>query len=332
MIITRTPLRISFFGGGTDYPAYYLKHGGATLASAINKYVYVALHHLTEYSELAFKVHYSQLEAVDELEDLQIPIVREALRLMGISKGLEIYLISELPARTGLGTSSASTVGLLNALHGHLGNEITAERLAMDAIHIEQKMLHEKVGSQDQYICSHGGFAHLSFKTDSEISIKPVDVTPGRLEELEEHLLLFYAGERQQAKEVLTEQIDRTESGELDNRLQAIKDHVEKAIALLKGSGPISQFGELLHETWEQKQTLSSKMTNTHLDQLYQRAQSAGAIGGKLLGAGSGGFMLLFAEPSFHDSVRRAVGALKGVKEVLFGFESSGTTTVYSSP
>ncbi len=329
MIITRTPVRISFFGGGTDYSAYYLRHGGATLTTAVDKYVYVTVQHLTEFFEHNIQVHYSRVESVGALDEIQIPNVRETLRLLGIAHGVEIHLVGDLPARSGLGSSSATTVGLLKALHGYLGRLIDDHEAARQAVHVERHLCGERVGSQDQYICAHGGFRHLQFLPDGEVRVEPVPLDQERLDELQASLMLMYTGQQRAAHEVLTEQVQRTQEGELDDRLAQMKAQVTEAIRILGSADPIGRFGELLHEAWELKRSLSSRISNPWLDEVYGAARAAGAIGGKLLGAGAGGFLLLLAEPAHQPAVE---AALYGLKRVPFRFESSGSSIIFYQP
>lgn len=329
MIITRTPVRISFFGGGTDYPAFYRRHGGATLTTAVDKYVYVTVHPLTEYFDHKIQVHYSKIETVKSLEEINIPIVRESLRMLKIYEGVEIHLVSDLPARTGLGSSSATTAGLLKALHGHLGKVVSNKTIAEQAVTIEQEMVGDRVGSQDQYACACGGFLHLQFLRDGTVEVEPVPIRRERIQEFQESLMVMYTGVQRNAHEILDEQMNQTTEGVLDERLLLMREQVTKGIAILTGTGPLSEFGALLHEAWELKRSLSSKISNTWLNDLYNKARTAGAIGGKLLGAGGGGFLLLFVEPVHQEQVR---AALPGMSEVSFRFESQGSQIIYYVP
>jgi len=326
MIITRTPVRVSFFGGGTDYPAYFRRHGGATLTTSIDKYVYVTVQHLTEYFEHNLQVHYSKVESVQSVDELEIPNVREALRLLGFERGVEIHLVGDLPARSGLGTSSATTVGLLAALHGHRGRLAARDDLAREAVRVEQDMLDERVGSQDQYICAIGGLQHLEFLRNGEVRATPVPLASQRMGELDERLLLFYTGQQRSAQDVLTEQMQRTDEGELDDRLATMREQATRGVEILCGPEPLSAFGELLHEAWELKRGLSSQVSLPSIDELYARGRAAGASGGKLLGAGGGGFMVFFVEPSHQDAVR---DALRDVREVPFRFDPNGSSVVF---
>jgi D-glycero-alpha-D-manno-heptose-7-phosphate kinase len=328
MIITRTPFRMSFFGGGSDYPAYFQRHGGATLATAIDKYVYVTVQPLSDCFDHRLQVHYSRVEAVKTLEELHIPNVREALRLLGIEHGVEIHLVSDLPARTGLGTSSATTVGLLKALHAHRGELVSEAELAREAVHVEQEMIREQVGNQDQYITAFGGFRHLRFLPD-KILADPVPLAQARIKQLRERLIMFYTGLQRMAGEVVTEQLERTSNGDLDGSLGLMKDQVMDGVDILTGSRPLAEFGELLHQAWQLKRGLSSRVSTPWVDEAYARARVAGALGGKLLGAGSGGFMLLYAEPERRTRVRQA---LSHMREVPFDFEPEGTRLIYYLP
>jgi len=328
MIISATPVRVSFLGGGTDYPAYYLRHGGATLATTIDKFVYVTVQPRLPFFDHTIQVHYSKVESVTGPDDLAIPNVREVLRYLGFSSGVEVHLMSDLPARTGLGTSSATTVGVLNALYGFRGEMVPADRLAQEAVHIEQRMVRERVGSQDQFTCAIGGLLTLEFCRDGSVRHQPLVIGEDRLRELEDHLMIVYTGQRRRAHEVLDEQIASTESGELDDRLAALRDLVWRAADVLTGSNAIRGVGKLLHEAWEIKRNLSSKISNPAVDDWYRAALDAGAVGGKLLGAGGGGFLLLFVEPGRKPAVREA---LPDLREVQFSFEPRGTRIVYHS-
>ena len=327
MIISRTPLRVSFFGGGTDYPAYFRRHGGETLVTTINKYLTVSVHDLADLFEHRIQVHYSRVESVAAVDDIEISVVRETLRHLAIAGGVEIHLVGDIPARTGLGNSSATTVGLLTALHAYLGHPAGRSEIAAQAVWVEQSMIGETVGCQDQYACAHGGFLHLSFTPDGTVKVDPVMIDERRLGELASHLMLFYTGIQRHANEVLGEQVRRTGTGELDGPLTQMRDHVGKALRVLQGSGELADFGRLLNESWQLKRVLSARVSTAWLDGLYAKAQQAGALGGKLLGAGGGGFMLLFAEPECHDRLRDALAPLR---EVPFAFESGGTRLVFN--
>lgn len=327
MIITQTPLRISFLGGGTDYPEYFLQHGGATLATAINKYSTVTVHPLTQFVDYTLRVHYSQLESVDALDMIGHSGARECLRFCGIESGLEVYYAADLPARTGLGSSSSAVVGLLHALHTMKGERLSAEALAEEAIHVEREVIRDRVGSQDQYICALGGFRHLQFSPDGSVRATELDISASRLAALEERLLLLYTGRQRTAHEVLDEQVERTKMGQNDALLAHMKALVDRGVDLLRSRADLSSFGALLHEGWELKRELSSKVSNEWIDEHYNKARAAGAIGGKLLGAGSGGFLLLFVEP---DARAQVMEALADLPEAPFSFEQKGTRLIFS--
>jgi D-glycero-alpha-D-manno-heptose-7-phosphate kinase len=329
MIITQTPVRISFLGGGTDYPDYYRRHGGATLATAINQYTIITVHRLTQFVEHRVRVHYSQIEAVQRIDDIRHPSARECLRLLGIEGGVEIHYVSNLPARTGLGSSSSATVGLLLALHAFKGERVSREQIAAEAIRVEQEMIRERVGSQDQFICALGGFRHLQFHTDGRISADPITLHGDRLKALEARLLLLYTGIQRNAHEVLEEQIERTQSGHNTHDLAELMALVQHGVEVLASGGDLSDFGRLLHEGWQIKRRLSSKVSTSWIDRIYQRALDAGALGGKLLGAGGGGFLLLYVEPDNRARVRQALAELP---EAVFAFESTGSRVIFYRP
>jgi D-glycero-alpha-D-manno-heptose-7-phosphate kinase len=329
MIISQTPIRISFLGGGTDYPAYFRQHGGATLATTINKYTLVTVHPLTQFADHCVRVHYSHVEAVQHIDEIQHPSARECLRFLGIDGGVEIHYVSDLPARTGLGSSSAATVGLLHALHAFKGKMASREQLAEEAVYVEQELIKERVGSQDQYVCALGGLLHLKFGCDGSVQAAPVVVRMERLQALEQRLMLFYTGLQRHAHEVLDEQFERTQSGANDQDLQSMTDLVGQGIEVLTSSADLSEFGALLHQGWIRKRRLSSKITTSWIDELYTRVRQAGVVGGKLLGAGGGGFLLLYADPDQQDRVR---STLPELREVDFSFESSGSILIFYRP
>lgn len=329
MIITRTPVRISFLGGGTDYPAYFLKQGGQTLAATIDKYTIITVHPLTQFADYRLRVHYSQVESVGRVDEIQHPSARECLRHLEIDGGVEIHYISDLPARTGLGSSSSATVGLLMALKAFKGETAPREQVAREAVHVEQKLIKENIGCQDQYACALGGLLHLEFDPSGTVKANPVQVTFERLKVLEARLMLLYTGIQRHAHEVLGEQIRRTASGANGKELADMKSLVAEGAKLLAGRGDLSRFGGLLHENWMLKRRLSSRVTTPWIDDLYDKARKAGAVGGKLLGAGGGGFFLLDVEPERRESVKKALPELP---EVKFSFENSGCQLIVTSP
>src|SRR5258708_32002034 len=291
MIITRTPLRISFFGGGTDYPIWYRQQGGAVLSTTIDKHCYITCRHLPPFFEYHSRVSYSKVENVISNDSIEHPSVRACLQFLGISNGVEIHHVADLPARTGLGTSSAFTVGLLLGLYGLKNQMRHKHALALDAIHVEQELLQEAVGAQDQVSVAHGGFNRISFHVDDTIEVKPVVASQRRLVELEQHLALYFTGFSRIASEIAREQIRVTpqKKSELDTIFQMVN---EAEAVVSSPSRPIAEFGKLLHENWRVKRTLTRNITTNTIDDIYKAGLSAGALGGKLLGAVGGAFML----------------------------------------
>lgn len=327
MIISRTPLRISFFGGGTDYPAWYRQHGGAVLATTIDKYCYITCRYLPPFFEHKSRVVYSKVEIVRSNEAIEHPAVRDILDYLGIEEGVEIHYDADLPARTGLGSSSAFTVGLLHALYALRDTMPGKRRLAQEAIHIEQERLKEHVGAQDQISAAFGGLNRIDFDVEGDFRVSPVILPAERLGALQRHLMLFFTGFSRNASDIAGEQIRATR--QKSRELQAMHQMVEEAIALLTSQTDLSGFGKLLHETWRLKRSLTTQVSTPHIDDLYDTARRAGAIGGKLLGAGGGGFMLFFAQPQRQGRVREALGRLL---HVPFSFERSGSQIIFYEP
>jgi len=329
MIIAMTPLRVSFLGGGTDYPEYFSEHGGATLGGSVDKYTYITVSPLTELFDHCIRIGYSQTELCKSIDEIQHPSVRECLRFMGISRGIEIVVVSDLPARTGLGSSSSFTVCLLHALHAFKGQMVSREQLAAQAFHVEHEMIQERVGMQDQYTCSYGGLLHLTFSAGNRVGVTPVVISTARLQALQGRLMMYYTGLQRKAHDVLEEQIARTKAGDLTPHLVQLHNLVSQGVDVLCNGRDLSAFGELLHEGWMLKRRLSNAISNPFIDNAYERARNAGAIGGKLMGAGSGGFLLLYVEPYNQASVRHA---LSDMREVHFNFENQGSRLVFYQP
>src|SRR5579871_213312 len=303
MIITRTPLRISFFGGGTDYPVWYREHGGAVLATTIDKCCYISCRRLPPFFEYRSRISYSKVENVEDNAAIEHPSVRGCLQFLDVEDGVEIHHIADLPARTGLGTSSAFTVGLLLALYALKKQMRDKHALAADAIHVEQDVLQEAVGAQDQVSAAYGGFNRIDFQQDGAIDVRRVLTAPNRLEELEQHLALYFTGFSRIASEIAKEQIRMTP--QRTKELETMHQMVDAAEAVIVDSRcPIGEFGQMLHESWKLKQTLSHNITNSSIDEIYDAGLKAGAVGGKLLGAGGGGFMLFFVPPERRASLR----------------------------
>lgn len=328
MIATRTPFRISFFGGGTDYPKWYREHGGAVLSTTINKYCYITCRLLPPFFEHKHRIVYSKIENVREIDQIQHPAVRAVLGWAGIQKGLEIHHDGDLPARSGLGSSSSFTVGLVHALNALNGTYISKEELAKNAIHIEQNIILENVGSQDQLSAAFGGFNHIVFRQNDSFEVSPILISPERLEELQSNLLLCFTGFSRIASEVAKSQIENFKNREKE--LKAMKEMVNEAIDILHSPNvPIEEFGKLLHQNWMYKRGLSDRVTTHEIDDIYETALGAGAIGGKILGAGGGGFLLLFAKPELHNQIRES---LQNLVHVPFKFENSGSRVVLYQP
>lgn len=324
MIISKTPYRISFFGGGTDYPAWYNDHGGTVLTTTIDKYCFLQCRYLPPFFEHRYRVVYSRTELTNTIDDIQHPSVRECLRYLAIERGVEIQHGGDLPARSGIGSSSSFTVGLLNALHALEGSMPGPRRLAAEAIEVEQVRIGESVGSQDQVIAAYGGFRRIDFHPSGSFEAAPIVMPRHRLAELESQLMLVFTGLVRNASAVASEQIRRT--GDRRMELFAMRALVDEAIGVLTGGAPIADFGRLLDESWRIKRSLTGLITNESIDAIYRTARDAGALGGKLLGAGGGGFMLLFAPPDAHAGIR---ARLRHFVHVPFAFTTSGSQIIH---
>lgn len=327
MIISRTPFRISFFGGGTDYPSWYREHGGAVLSTTIDKYCYLSTRFLPPFFEHRLRVVYSKIENCHSIDEIEHPSVREVLRFLDLDRGIEIHHDGDLPARSGMGSSSAFTVGLLHALHALNGRMPTRKQLATESIHVEQQMLKENVGSQDQVLAAYGGFNHITFLPNGDFSVRPVTIGLDREQQLSSHLMLFYTGIQRTASNIAATFVDQLDRKK--HALRILRDLAEEALSVLTSTRDICQFGELLEESWQVKRGLSEAVSNGRIDELYAAAKGAGAIGGKLLGAGGGGFMLLFVPPELQPRVREALGQLL---HVPFKFDRSGTQIIFVDP
>ncbi|MBI2288074.1 MAG: kinase [Chloroflexi bacterium] len=333
MIISRTPFRISFFGGGTDYPAFYEENGGAVLSTSINKYCYITCRYLPPFPffEYKYRIRYTKREETYTIAEIQHPSVRECLNFVDLdNRGVEIQHNADLPAMSGLGSSSAFTVGLLQALYALKGKMTTKRQIALDAIHIEQDIIKENVGSQDQTTSAFGGFNKIEFGGPQKITVYPVTIKPEKLEHLQNHLMLIFTGlpRNTNASDIAGEQIKRTPEKKAE--LKAMKAMVEEAINILDDSRDrLTDFGKLLHESWQIKRSLTPHITNPSIDEIYETGMRAGASGGKLLGAGGGGFILFFVRPELQPKVKEKLGKLL---RVPFSFESLGTQIIYYAP
>jgi len=327
MILSRTPFRISFFGGGTDYPAWYRQHGGAVLAATIDKYCYISVRYLPPFFEHRFRVVYSKIENCQTVDEITHPAARGVLRFLNIDRGLEIHHDGDLPARSGMGSSSAFTVGLLHAMYALQGCMPSKRQLALESIRIEQDLIKETVGSQDQVQAAYGGLNHIMFHADDEFAIRPVTLSRERFHELNSQVLLFYTGIKRTAADVAQTYVN--DIADKKRHLRITKDLVKEGLAVLNSGQDLTAFGELMHEAWQVKRSLSNKVSNSEVDDIYQRAIDAGAIGGKLTGAGGGGFMLLVVPPSRQSAVREALSHLI---HVPFKFEFSGSQIIFFDP
>lgn len=327
MIISRTPLRISFFGGGTDYPVWYEEQPGTVLATSINKYTYITCRYFPPFFDHHSRIVWSRIEMVKRGEEIVHPSVRETLKYLGLEEGVEIHHIGDLPARTGLGSSSSFTVGLLHALYALKGVMPPKIKLAQEAIHIEQNLIRENVGSQDQVTAAYGGFNQIHFSAGNNIQVTPMICGRERLAELQNHLMLVFTGFARNASEVAEEQVRLT--SQRKTILARMGEMVEEAIKIVTGRSDLNVFGRLLHESWLLKKELTGKISTPKINEIYEIARSAGAPGGKLLGAGGGGFMLLYAKPDRQPAIREA---LNGLLHVPFSFDNSGSQIIFYDP
>lgn len=324
MIISRTPLRVSFVGGGSDLAAYYRHEPGAVVSVAINKYIYITVNAKFDHQ---IRASYSVTEIVDSVDELRHQLIREALRLLGLRRGIEITSISDIPSQgTGLGSSSTYTVGLLNALHAHSGQFAGAERLAREACWIEIERCGEPIGKQDQYIAAYGGLQFIQFNPDETVFVDPIICKPETRHLLQARLLMLYTGTTRQTGDVLHEQRANTERDEARRRnlrqMVALAHDLRTALS----GDDLTAFGEILHEGWMRKRTLASAISNPRIDDWYERARAAGARGGKILGAGGGGFLLLYAPEECHPGILRALPELR---HVPIHFEPQGSKIIY---
>lgn len=327
MIITKTPFRVSFFGGGTDYPAYYEKHGGAVLSTTIDKYCNITCRTLPPFFDYNYYVRYSRTEYVNCIDEIQHPSVRECLRASALTKGFEIVHSGDIPAMSGIGSSSSFTVGLLHALNAAKGEISSKRQLAEDAIHIEQEMIKENVGSQDQVAAAYGGLNFIEFGGRDLYSVKPLFLHEDKLLYLQECLMFYYTGISRISSQIAEDQIKRVEVN--IDKLDRMKAMAYEAMDIL--NGPIrnfEDFGRLMDESWRYKRSLSNKITTTLIDKLYDAAMSAGALGGKLCGAGGGGFLMLFVPPKARSKV---TAVMNGLLQVPVSFENKGSHIIYYS-
>lgn len=321
MIITRTPFRVSFAGGGSDLEAFYSHEPGVVLSTTIDKYMYLAV---KEHFGDNFRISYSKTEHADSIDQIDHRIVREALRSLDVKRGLEVVSMADLPAQSGLGSSSSFTVGLLHALYAMKGTVVTAERLASEACQIEIEKLHEPIGKQDQYIAAYGGLQMIQFNPDGTVFVDPVVCPVETKRALDSRLLMFFTGLTRDASSVLSKQKAGTAQ-----KLHVLREMCVIARQLrdvLTAGRDLNVFGHLMHKAWELKKSVESSISNPKIDDFYQRGLNAGALGGKLLGAGGGGFLLFYCEPHRHADLR---AELAEMKEVPFSMEPQGSKIVY---
>ena len=324
MIITRTPFRISFVGGGTDLPEFYQVESGAVVSTAINKYMYVVVNQ--RFTDAIRVSYYAKTEIVDRVGEIKHPIVREALKLVGISKGIEIASVADVHAGAGLGSSGSFTVGLLNALYAYQGILKSAEELAREACHIEINILGEPIGKQDQYIAAYGGFRYIQFNPDETVFTEPIIWSPKNKEELVQNLLLLYTGDVREASSILREQKENTQQGDKMDCLKKLRDMALELKERLNDDASADIFGEILHQGWLLKKQLASGISNDKIDECYEKALSDGALGGKVLGAGGGGFMLLYCPKQKQSQVKKVLNYLPDLE---FSFEPEGSKIIY---
>lgn len=324
MIITRTPLRISFFGGGTDYPIWYREHGGSVISTTIDKYCYLNCRWLPPFFEYHSRILYSQTENVQKNSAINHPSVRGCLHYLGIEEGVEIHHIADLPARTGLGTSSAFTVGLLLGLYALKNQMRDKQALSADAIYVEQELLKECVGAQDQVSAAYGGFNRIDFHSDGGIDVNRIVAPQSRLAELEQSLVMYFTGFSRIASDIAQEQVNQTPNRYRElSELQQLVSEVENII--VNPHRPIEEFGQLLDESWRLKRSLTGKISTARIDEIYETGRRAGALGGKLLGAGGGGFFLFFVPAERREAL---ASSLKGLLCVPFMFSKRGSEVV----
>lgn len=322
MIIVQTPLRISFFGGGTDFPSFYMEEGGCVLSSAIDKYIFVTV---KKRFDTKLRIGYTQTEMVESIDEIHHELIREALRVTGVSKGLEVSTMGDIPSEgSGLGSSSTVTVGVLQALYTYLGEIVSKERLAREACDIEIGKLEKPIGIQDQYIAAYGNMRFFEFCPNGSVRVEKLELPADVRYELNDRFLLFFTGISRRADSVLTEQ--KSNIKDRMNVLREIKHIAYQAKSELQ-NGNLDGFGSLLHRTWELKKRMAGPISNGTIDEIYNAARKAGAVGGKITGAGGGGFILLYAPHEKHRAIRKAMG---GLQELPFQLESDGSKVIFN--
>lgn len=327
MIISRTPYRISLFGGGTDYPAWYRENDGQVLSTTIDRYVYISCRRLPPFFEHSVRLAYSKVEECAEAKYIEHPAARAILSFFGIQNDIEIHYDGDLPSRSGMGSSSAFTVGLVNALHAFKGKMVSPHQLGMESIHIEQEIIKEYVGSQDQISAAYGGFNKICFSRSGEIVVRPITVNKERASELSDCIMLFFTGITRNATDIAKTYVPEIKMK--DRQLCRIHEMVDEAIDLINGNHDLDDVGRLLGDSWQEKRSMSLNITNDKIDDIYSRALSAGALGGKVSGAGGGGMMIFFVPKSKQTAVRKA---LQNLPLIPFQFGTTGSQIIFYEP
>ena len=321
IVISQTPLRISFLGGGTDFPEWYTKNGGAVLSTTINKYCHIVCVPSYPFYDYKYRIVYSNIEVSNNIEGIKHPVVRGVLKSYPDTKNIEVHYSGDLPAGAGLGASSAFSVGMINALEKYNGREISKEQLARSAIELEREVLKEVVGCQDQIATSYGGLNHIEFQQGGDFQVNPVFISEERSQQLQDHLMLFFSGIKRRSSTVASSVVQNMTNENCN--LKTMKQLVDEGVNILTNeSCDLNAFGKLLHTNWQLKRELSQSVSHSVVDEMYSKALKAGAIGGKLLGAGGGGFVLLFVEPERQEKVAQALSSFKRVE---FSFETEGS-------
>jgi len=324
MIISKTPYRISFFGGGTDYPEWYLKNGGSVLSTTIDKYIYITCRTLPPFFHHKYRIVWSQTERVKKIDQIKLKPVKEMLKKFKIKNGLEMHYDGDLPSRSGMGSSSVFVVGLLNLLNNFRGKKISKKQLALDSIKFEQKILNETVGSQDQIAAAYGGFNKIKFYTNGSFTVSNFNKQKNRIKKLNSNLILLYTGLKRTANDIAKKYVDKLQTTKKSHIIE-ISSFVNDAEKIIK-SGDLNDFGRLLHESWLVKKKLSSSITNSKIDNIYNEAIRKGALGGKLLGAGGGGFLVFYVPYYKQNSF---IKSFKKFITIPFNFSSEGSTIMF---
>lgn len=328
MILTRTPFRLSFFGGGTDYNSWFEKKGGLIIGSTFNKYNYISVRKLPPFFEHKTRIVYSKAEQVLDNSQIEHPAVRNCLKFMNITDGLEIHYDGDLPARSGIGSSSSFTVGFLNALYAYQGKIASKMDLAKQAIHVEQVLSKEHVGIQDQILTAFGGINVIEMGLGNNFKVSPLVLPADYKNELESHIMLGFSGQTRNSSETAVKQIEKINDGAINDQMTAIHDIAKNGLELFRENADIQLIGKLMDKTWQLKRTLTAHVSNDLIDETYNAAMKSGAFGGRLLGAGGGGFLMLIAPPEKHEQIKKALSSQVKVW-VPFHFENEGTKILH---